>query len=163
VAHAPNEKWVADISYVWTAEGWLFLAALLDLFSHKIVGWAMGERIDRYLTQKALQMAVASRRPGTDLLHHSDRGSVYASQDYQTLLADHPIQLSMSRTGNVYDNAVMESFFATLKTELVHRRQFQTRVEARTDIFAYIEGFYNRRRRHSSLGSGTLWVQPRTV
>jgi transposase InsO family protein len=151
-AQAPNRKWVADISYVWTAEGWLYLAAILDLFSRKIVGWAMAERSDRHLVHKALQMALVRRRPGTDLLHHSDRGSQYASQDYQTLLADHQIQVSMSRTGNVYDNAVMESFFATLKTELVHRRHYQSRAEARTNIFSYIEGFYNRRRRHSALG-----------
>ncbi len=152
VAEAPNRKWVGDISYVWTADGWLYLAVILDLFSRRVVGWAMGERINHELVQQALQMALLTRRPGTELLHHSDRGSQYASQSYRALLADNQIQLSMSRTGNVYDNSVMESFFATLKTELVHRRQYQTRVEARTDIFAYIEGFYNRRRRHSSLG-----------
>jgi putative transposase len=151
-APAPNRKWVADLSYVWTSEGWLYLAAVLDLFSRRIVGWATGERIDRQLVHKALQMALVNRRPEAELLHHSDRGSQYASHDYQALLADHQIQVSMSRTGNVYDNAVMESFFATLKTERVHRRQYQTRTEARTDIFAYIEGFYNRRRRHSALG-----------
>ena len=152
VAEAPNRKWVGDISYVWTADGWLYLAVILDLFSRRVVGWAMGERINHELVQQALQMALLTRRPGTELLHHSDRGSQYASQSYRALLADNQIQVSMSRTGNVYDNSVMESFFATLKTELVHRRQYQTRVEARTDIFAYIEGFYNRRRRHSSLG-----------
>jgi transposase InsO family protein len=151
-AAAPNEKWVADISYIWTTEGWLYLAAVLDLFSRKIVGWAMGERIDRHLVHQALQMALLTRRPGTESLHHSDRGSVYASQDYQLLLADHRIQASMRRAGNAYDNAVMESFFATLKTELVHRRHYQSRAEAKTGIFAYIEGFYNRRRRHSALG-----------
>jgi putative transposase len=151
-AQAPNRKWVADLSYVWTSEGWLYLAVLLDLFSRKIVGWAMGARMTGDLVQQALQMALVHRRPDGHLLHHSDRGSQYASQDYQTLLADHQIQVSMSRTGNVYDNAVMESFFATLKTELVHRRQYPTRAAARTDIFAYIEGFYNRRRRHSALG-----------
>ena len=156
VAEAPNQKWVADISYIWTAEGWLYLAAILDLFSRKIVGWAMGERVNRHLVHKALQMALTTRRPEAAPkglpLHHSDRGSQYASHDYRALLADHQIQVSMSRTGNVYDNSVMESFFATLKTELVHRRRYQTRAEAATDLFAYIEGFYNRRRRHSSLG-----------
>jgi len=152
VAEAPNRKWVGDISYVWTADGWLYLAVILDLFSRRVVGWAMGERINHALAQQALQMALLTRRPGTELLHHSDRGSQYASQSYRALLADHQILVSMSRTGNVYDNSVMESFFATLKTELVHRRRYQTRAEAKTDIFAYIEGFYNRRRRHSSLG-----------
>ncbi len=139
VAEAPDRKWVGDISYVWTADGWLYLAVILDLFSRRVVGWAMGERINHELVQQALQMALLTRRPGTELLHHSDRGSQYASQSYRALLADNQIQVSMSRTGNVYDNSVMESFFATLKTELVHRRQYQTRVEARTDIFAYIE------------------------
>ena len=152
VAEAPNQKWVADISFIWTAEGWLYLAAVLDLFSRKIVGWSMGERVNRHLVQKALEMALITRRPGGNLLHHSDRGSQYASHDYRDLLADHQIQVSMSRTGNCYDNAVMESFFATLKAELVHRRHYLTREEATTDLFAYIEGFYNRRRRHSSLG-----------
>lgn len=112
----------------------------------------MGEHIDCQLVRKALQMALVSRRPGTELPHHSDRGRQDASHDYQGLLADHQLQVSMSRTGNVYDNAVMESFFATLKTELVHRQLYQTRAEARTDIFSYIAGFYNRRRRHSALG-----------
>lgn len=151
-ADTPNRKWVGDISYIWTAEGWLYLAAIMDLFSRKIVGWAMGSRSNRHLVQQALHMALVTRRPGTELLHHSDRGSQYASHDYQDLLANHQIQVSMSRTGNVYDNSVMESFFATLKAELVHRAHYLTRREARTDLFAYIEGFYNRRRRHSVLG-----------
>lgn len=127
MAEGPNRKWVADISYIWTTEGWLYLAAIMDLFSRKIVGWAMSPRINRHLVRKALQMAVVTRKPGTDLLHHSDRGSQYASYDYRTLLAGHQIQVSMSRTGNVYDNSVMESFFATLKAELVHRRHYLTR------------------------------------
>lgn len=152
VAAAPNQKWVADISYIWTAEGWLYLATVLDLFSRKIVGWAMEPRVNRHLVYKALQMALMTRRPGTSLIHHSDQGSQYASHDYRALLAKHQIQVSMSRRGNVYDNSVMESFFATLKTELVHRRRYLTRAEAKTELFAYMEGFYNRRRRHSSLG-----------
>jgi putative transposase len=150
---APNQAWVGDITYIRTDEGWLYLAVLLDLFSRRVVGWAMSERIDRHLTIAALTMAVANRGPAAqDVLHHSDRGSQYASEDYRQALAKNGFEASMSRKGNCWDNAVAESFFATLKTEMVHQRHFATRIEARTAVFEYIEVFYNRRRRHSSLG-----------
>ena len=147
----PNAAWVTDITYIWTLEGWLYLAVILDLFSRRIVGWSMNERIDRQLVMDCLQMALAHRQPPDGLIHHSDRGSQYASHDYQRLLADHRIVGSMSRRGDCWDNAVAESFFASLKTELVYQSQWQTRAAARTAIFEYIESFYNRRRRHSSL------------
>lgn len=150
---APNQAWVGDITYIRTDEGWLYLAVLIDLFSRRVVGWAMSERIDRHLTLSALNMAVVNRGPAAkNVLHHSDRGSQYASEDYRQALARHGFEVSMSRKGNCWDNAVAESFFATLKTEMVHQRHFATRVEARTALFEYIEIFYNRRRRHSSLG-----------
>ncbi len=147
----PNAAWVTDITYIWTLEGWLYLAVILDLFSRRIVGWSMSERIDRRLVVDCLQMALAHRQPPDGLIHHSDRGSQYASHDYQRLLADHRIVGSMSRRGDCWDNAVAESFFATLKTELVYQSHWQTRAAARTAIFEYIESFDNRRRRHSSL------------
>ncbi len=147
-----NQKWLTDITFVPTDEGWLFLAPILDLFSRMVVGWAMESYLDRRLTLKALQMALAWRRPPAGFLHHSDRGGQYASDDYQALLSAHGALISMSRKGNVYDNSPMESFFATLKAELVHRRRYSTRAEAKADIFEYIEAFYNRRRRHSALG-----------
>lgn len=150
-AQRPNQKWVSDLTYIPTGEGWLYLAAVLDLFSRQIVGWAIGEQMTRTLVLEALRMAIKQRKPSADLLHHSDRGSQYASADYRRLLAAYQIQASMSDVGNCYDNAVMESFFATLKTELVHRESFHTRVQARRELFAYIEGFYNRERLHSSL------------
>lgn len=150
-ATVPNQKWVSDITYIPTAEGWLYLAAILDLFSRKIVGWAMEPRLFDRLTIKALKMALARRRPPPGLLHHSDRGRQYASGDYLTLLDGAQAVLSMSRTGDTYDNAPMESFFATLKTELVHHRRYQTRREAKSDIFEFIEIFYNRQRVHSAL------------
>ena len=150
-ASQPNEKWVADITYVATAEGWLYLAAVMDLYSRRIVGWAMGDTLARSLPLAALQMALETRQPPPGLLHHSDRGSQYASQDYQAVLTKYQIQGSMSRAGNCYDNAPIESFFGSLKTELVHHRHYATRAEAKTDIFEYIEVFYNRFRRHSAL------------
>ena len=150
-AQRPNEKWVSDLTYIPTQEGWLYLAAVLDLFSRKIVGWAMDEQMTSELVLRALRMALKQRKPQEAVLHHSDRGSQYASGDYQGLLAAYQIQASMSAVGNCYDNAVMESFFATLKTELVHRETFATRAQARQALFAYIEGFYNRERLHSSL------------
>jgi putative transposase len=148
---APNVAWVTDITCVWTAEGWLYLAAVLDLFSRRVVGFA-SERIDRALVLEALRVAVGRRGPNPGLLHHSDRGSQYASGDYQDALADLGVVCSMSRKANCWDNAVAESFFATLKTELVYTRRFATRAEAREAIFDFIEVFYNRRRRHSTLG-----------
>jgi transposase InsO family protein len=149
---AANQKWLTDITFVPTDEGWLFLAPILDLYSRMVVGWAMETYLDRRLTLKALKMALARRQPPVGFLHHSDRGGQYASDDYQALLTAHKALVSMSRRGNVYDNAPMESFFATLKVELIHRRRYSTRAEAKVDIFDYIEVFYNRRRRHSALG-----------
>lgn len=150
-APAPNRLWLGDITYIPTREGWLYLASLEDAFSRKIVGWAMDEHLEEILVEQALQMALHQRQPGDDLLHHSDRGSQYTSLDYQVLLAQHHIRVSMSGVGNCYDNAMKESFFATLKTECV-TDPFDTRVQARTVIFEYIEVFYNRQRLHSALG-----------
>jgi transposase InsO family protein len=149
---APNQAWVADITYIQTQEGWLFVAAILDLYSRKIVGWAMSERIDTALILKALFMALLHRQPPAHLLCHSDRGVQYASADYRRALAQAGLTASMSRKGNCYDNAAMESFWSTLKLELVYRRLFQTRGQARQEIFDYIETFYNRQRIHSALG-----------
>ncbi|MGH7743172.1 MAG: IS3 family transposase, partial [Candidatus Eiseniibacteriota bacterium] len=150
-ADAPNRRWVADFTYVWTAEGWLYVAAVLDLYSRRVVGWAMSAEMTSELVTEALLMAIWRRgRPG-ELLHHSDQGSQYASESFQRLLADHGITCSMSRSGNVWDNSAMESFFSSLKTERVNRRQYRTREEARADVFDYIERFYNPHRRHSTL------------
>lgn len=150
-ADAPNRKWTADITYLDTAEGWLYLAVILDLFSRRIVGWAMADSLDSTLVEDAFRMAVTQRHPEAGLLHHSDRGSQYAGYRYQSLLAQVGCQVSMSRTANCLDNAPPESFFATLKSECV-TQPYRTRAEARTAIFAYIEIWYNRQRRHSSLG-----------
>jgi putative transposase len=147
-----DRVWVSDITYVPTREGWLYLAGVLDRCSRFLVGWAMGESLDAALPIAAMRMALEQRRPRPGLLHHSDRGVQYASDPYRALLADHRVIASMSRKGNCYDNAVMESFWSTLKSELIYRRDFATRAEARTAIFDYIEGFYNRSRRHSALG-----------
>ena len=148
---AVNQVWVADITYVPTRQGWLYLAAVEDLYSRQIVGWSMSERITSRLVVDALEMAITRRLPGEGLLTHSDRGSQYASDHYQRLLERHAITCSMSRRGNCWDNAPMESFFATLKKELIHHEDYQTRAEARASIFEYIEVFYNRVRRHSAL------------
>ena len=148
----PDRVWAGDISYVWTDEGWLYLAVVLDLFSRAVIGWAMGSRLTASLATEALTMALWRRKPGKELLHHSDRGVQYASGDYQRRLADAGITCSMSRKGNCWDNACVESFFGTLKKELVHHRHYATREEAKQDIFEYIEVFYNRQRRHSTLG-----------
>ncbi len=147
-----NQTWAADITYVWTGQGWLYLAVVLDLFSRRVVGWSMQRTMTRDLVLSALKMAIGSRRPGSNLLHHSDRGSQYASGDYQQMLGRFGITCSMSRKGNCWDNAPVESFFATLKRELVHHKYYHTRDEARADIFEYIESWYNRKRLHSSLG-----------
>jgi putative transposase len=152
IATQPNQKWAGDITYVSTREGWLYLAVLVDLYSRRIVGWAMAERLTTDLTMTALTMALQQRGGEGDLLHHSDRGSQYGALCYQQQLTVHGIQCSMSRPGNCWDNAVVESFFASLKTELIYRRRFHTRQEAQSAIFTYVEGFYNRRRRHSTLG-----------
>lgn len=149
---APNQIWVADITYIHTREGWLFLAAILDLFSRKIVGWAMSNSIDSALVLNALSMALLHRDPPADLLFHSDRGVQYAAGNFRAALARAGFVPSMSRRGNCYDNASMESFWSTLKLELVYRRDFATHREARTAIFDYIEAFYNRQRIHTALG-----------
>jgi len=149
---APNQVWTTDITYIPTREGWLYLAAVEDLYSRRIVGWSMSERIDSRLVVDALEMAVSGQLPGDDLVAHSGRGSQYASEHYQGLLASHGITCSMSRRANCWDNAPMESFFASLKKELVHDEDYATRAEARASLFEYIEVFYNRIRRHSSLG-----------
>jgi transposase InsO family protein len=148
----PNSTWATDITYVWTGEGWLYLAAVLDLFSRRVVGWAMSQSIDTLLVLSALDMALQQRQPAAGLVHHSDRGSQYASADYQQALKASGLQCSMSRKGNCWDNAVVESFFSTLKTELVYQTDFTTRQQARSELFEYIEVFYNRQRRHSTLG-----------
>jgi putative transposase len=148
----PDQAWVTDITYIPTGEGWLYLAVILDLCSRFAVGWAMSERITDDLTLDALGLALARRRPPRGLLHHSDRGSQYASGDYQRALAQHGIVCSMSRRGDCWDNAVAESFFATLKVELVHDAAWATRAAARTELFEYLELFYNAQRRHSALG-----------
>jgi transposase InsO family protein len=153
-AAAPNQKWAADITYVPTAEGFLYVAAVIDLFSRRIVGWAMDGHLRAELCVDALSMAITRRgpAPGGGLLHHSDRGVQYACAQYRQVLADHGIEASMSRKGDCYDNALMESFWGTLKTELTHHERYPTRAEARQSIFEYIEVFYNRQRRHSTLG-----------
>jgi putative transposase len=152
VASAPNQVWLSDLTYIATDEGWLYLAAVLDLYSRRIIGWAMDAHMTDELTKCALQRALQKRKPKAHaLLHHSDRGSHYSSRDYQKLLADHHIQVSMSGTGNCYDNAPMESFFAQLKLEEVFHQRYPTRQAAKTSIFAYIEGFYNPHRLHSAL------------
>jgi putative transposase len=151
-AEAPNEKWGVDISYVWTAEGWLYLAIVLDLFSRKIVGWAMSDRMKKSLAMEALQRALTMREPEPGLIHHSDRGSQYCSGDYQKLVARHGLVASMSGRGNCYDNAMVETVFKTIKSELIWRTAYASRWQASNAIGQYIEGFYNPRRRHSSLG-----------
>jgi len=149
---APNRVWAGDLTYVWTTEGWLYLAVILDLYSRRVVGWAMSHRLTVELAEQALTMALTNRTPTAGLLHHSDRGSQYAATSYQHVLAAHGITASMSRKGNCWDNACIESFFGTLKRELVYHRHYATREEAKRDIFEYIEVFYNRKRRHSTRG-----------
>ena len=146
----PNEVWVGDITYIWTAEGWLYLATVIDLFSRRIVGWSMNKRMTVDLVNEALLSAIWNRKPKKGLLWHTDRGSQYASNSHRKLLEEHGLIQSMSRKGNCWDNAVAESFFHTLKTELVNHKQYQTREEAQQDIFEYIEVFYNRQRLHST-------------
>jgi len=148
----PNKIWVTDITYIWTWEGWLYLSFVLDLYSRGVVGLAMSERITDDLTQSALNQAIGRRNPQAGLIHHSDRGSQYASGNYQTLLKEHGITPSMSRKGDCWDNAVAESFIHTLKVEKVNRYRFKTRDEAKNKIFEYVEMYYNRKRTHSSLG-----------
>ena len=151
-ATAPNRKWVADFTYIWTAEGWLYVAAVIDLYSRRVVGWSMSAEMTSDLVTNALMMALWRRGKSDALLHHSDRGSQYTSEAFQRLMADHGVTCSMSRAGNCWDNAAMESFFSSLKTERTARKTYRTRDEARADVFDYIECFYNPRRRHSTLG-----------
>jgi transposase InsO family protein len=148
----PDTVWVGDITYIWTRAGWLYLAALVDLFSRRVVAWATSARVTAELTLTVLDRALAVRSPAEQLMHHSDQGSQYAAYPYRTRLKREGITWSMSRKGNCHDNAVAESFFASLKKERVHRRRYQSREEATRDIGDYIDGFYNRRRRHSHLG-----------
>ena len=149
---APNRVWAGDITYIWTAEGWLYLAVVLDLYSRRVIAWGMGSRLTQDLATGALTMAIEHRRPAHGVVHHTDRGSQYAATRYRELLAGHGLTASMSRRGNGWDNAVVESFFHTLKTEHVHHHRYRTREEARQDMFEWIEVFYNRVRRHSTLG-----------
>jgi len=151
-AVAPNRIWLADITYVETDQGWLYLAAVMDLYSRKIVGWAMQDHMRAELPLTALRTAISTQRPGAGLIHHSDRGVQYASADYRNLVQSAGFRASMSRKADCYDNAPMESFFHTLKTELVHHCQYATREQAKREIFTYIEGYYNRTRRHSAIG-----------
>ncbi len=151
-APAPNRKWVADFTYLWTVEGWLYVAAVVDLFSRRVVGWSMHATMTAQLVTDALVMAIWRRGKPEAVLHHSDRGSQYTSEPFQRLLADQGLSCSMSRSGNVWDNAAMESFFSSLKTERTARTTYQTRDQAKADVFDYIERFYNPRRRHSTLG-----------
>ncbi|GCF11205.1 transposase [Dictyobacter arantiisoli] len=151
-ADAPDKKWMFDFTYLETREGWLYLAGVIDAYSRKIVGWSMSEQHDAELVHAALQMALLQRQPGAELIHHSDRGSEYASSRYQMLLHEHHIQMSMSKKGDGYDNAMIESFWATLKKECARDVIFPSRNEAKTAVFEHIEIYYNRKRRHSSLG-----------
>jgi putative transposase len=151
-AEAPNRKWIADFTYIWTVEGWLFVAAVIDLYSRRVVGWSMSATMTAQFVADALVMAIWRRGRPDALLHHSDRGSQYTSEQFQRLMADHGVTCSMSRAGNCWDNAAMESFFSSLKTERVSRKTYRTRNEARADVFDYIERFYNPKRRHSTIG-----------
>jgi putative transposase len=151
-ATAPNRKWIADFTYIWTAEGWLYVAAVIDLFSRRVVGWSMSASMTAQLVTDALLMAIWRRGRPDALLHHSDQGSQYTSEQFQLLLADNGVSCSMSRSGNVWDNAAMESFFSSLKTERTNRKAYRSRAEAKADVFDYIERFYNPRRRHSTIG-----------
>ena len=161
VAERPNQKWIADFTYLWTAEGWLYVAAVIDLFSRRVVGWSMSPGMTAQLVTDALVMAIWRRGKPDALLHHSDRGSQYTSEQFQRLMADNGVVCSMSRSGNVWDNAAMESFFSSLKTERTARKMYRTRDEARADVFDYVERFYNPKRRHSTIGYLSQWSSNR--
>ncbi len=152
-AEMPNQRWASDITYIWTGQGWLYLAVVMDLYSRRIIGWSMSRRNNRHLVLNALTMALGHRRPAATLIHHSDRGVQYLSDDFQDLLKQHGITCSMSERGSCYDNAVVESFFASLKRERIKRKKYKTRDQARADVFDYIERFYNRQRRHGYVGN----------
>lgn len=151
-AVGPNEKWAGDISYIWTGEGWLYLAVIIDLHSRRVIGWAVSDRLKRDLAIRALKMAINLRQPPRGCIHHTGRGSQYCSHEYQAILRKHGFLVSMSGKGNCYDNAVVETFFKTIKAELIWRRGWETRRQAEIALFEYINGFYNPRRRHSALG-----------
>ena len=151
-ATQPNRKWIADFTYVWTAKGWLYVAAVIDLFSRRVVGWSMSATMTAQLVTDALLMAIWRRGKPDALMHHSDQGSQYTSEQFRTLMQDNGVTCSMSRSGNVWDNAAMESFFSTLKTERTERKVYRSRNQARADIFDFIERFYNPKRRHSTIG-----------
>ena len=151
-AEGPNQKWAGDISYIWTAEGWLYLAVILDLHSRRVIGWAVSDRLKQDLEIKALNMAINLRQPLPGCIHHTDRGSQYCAHEYQKILKRHKFAVSMSGKGNCYDNSVVETFFKTIKAELIWRQSWQTRRQDEMAIFQYINGFYNPRRRHSALG-----------
>jgi putative transposase len=149
----PNQVWVSDITYIWTLEGWVYLSSVMDLFSRKIVGWSLASHMKKELPIEALKMAIISRQPGVGLIHHSDRGSQYCSHDYIDILKEKEMQISMSRKGDPYDNACIESFHATIKKDLIYRKRFITREEAIKAINFYIGNFYNEKRKHSTLGN----------
>ena len=151
-ADRPNQKWVADFTYIWTAQGWLYVAAVIDLFSRRVVGWSMSDTMTAQFVTDALIMAIWRRGKPDALLHHSDQGSQYTSEQFQRLIANNGVTCSMSRSGNVWDNAAMESFFSSLKTERIGKKVYRTRAQAKADVFDYIECFYNPTRRHSTLG-----------
>ena len=155
-ASRPNQKWAGDITYIWTREGWLYLAVILDLYSRRVIGWAVSNRMKKDLAIRALNMAISLRKPPPGCIHHTDRGSQYCSHDYQKLLRDRGFQVSMSGKGNCYDNSAVETFFKSLKAELIWRHNWATRRETEMALFEYINGFYNPRRRHSALG----WKSP---
>jgi putative transposase len=159
----PNKVWVGDVTFIATRAGWLYLAILMDLYSRKVIGWSMSNRIDKYLVLDALEMALVRRRPDSEILHHTDRGSIYASDEYRERLSDNQLSRSMSRKADCYDNAVAESFFSTLKNELACGRVFESRDRARSEIFDYIEIFYNRQRIHQSLNYLTPEMMEATV
>ena len=151
----PNKVWVTDITYIWTVEGWVYLAFVMDLFSRKIVGWSLADHMKKELAIQALNMAIIQRQPGKELLHHSDRGSQYCSHDYIDILKEKEMNISMSKKGDPYDNACIESFHATIKKDLIYRRRFKTRAEAIKAVNYYISSFYNERRKHSRLGNSS--------
>jgi transposase InsO family protein len=151
----PNRVWVTDITYIWTLEGWVYLASVMDLFSRKIVGWSLADHMKKELVIQAMNMAIIQRKPGKELIHHSDRGSQYCSHDYIDILKEKEMIISMSKKGDPYDNACIESFHATIKKELIYRRRFKKRVEAIKAVNYYISSFYNERRKHSTLGNSS--------
>ncbi len=163
-AETTNQRWASDTTFIWTGQGWLYLAVVMDLYSRRIVGWSMSQRNSRHLVHSALSMALGQRHVEGELIHHSDRGAQYLSDDFQALLKKHGISCSLSGAGSCYDNAVVESFFASLKRERIKRRKYLTRDQARADVFDYIERFYNRQRRHSYVGNfSPVEFEERTV